>query len=140
MLGDGQPLGNQGTDVPGGELIAEWLTVPKHRHRACGWPLREVESWLLGNAIGLSGFLGLRRPMVVPNPEGLADPKIEILQAATKCPRRSRRDALVWRDKKSGQLLWGPDYNGALVPFVNDQWDIATARGGSQVWNHFSQP
>jgi hypothetical protein len=110
------------------ELIAEWLTVPKHRHLLLRVAVREVESWLLGDAAGLGSFLGLRVPIAAPNPERLADPKRELLQAAMRCPRRIMRDALVWRDKQSGQLSQGPDYNGALAPFVSDLWDIAAAR------------
>jgi hypothetical protein len=110
------------------ELIAEWLTVPKQRHFLLRVAVREVESWLLGDAPGLSQFLGLRQPIAVSQPEALEDPKRELLQASMKCPRRTMRDALVWHDEKSGRLFQGPDYNGALAPFVNGQWDIGSAR------------
>ena len=110
------------------DLLGEWLTVPKHRQFLLRVAVREVESWLLGDAAGLSKFLGLRQPMTVSNPEELADPKRELLEAAMLCPRRHMREALVWHDERGGQLFQGADYNGGLAPFVNDQWDIGIAR------------
>ena len=38
------------------------------------------------------------------------------------------REALVWRDSRSGRLHQGPDYNGTLAPFVRHDWDVDGAR------------
>ena len=110
------------------ELIAEWLTVPKHNYFLLRVAVREVESWLLGDDSGLSQFLGLRSPLSLPAPESLEDPKQTLLEASMRCSSRPRREALVWRDDRSGRLFQGPDYNGVLASFVNDQWDVAAAR------------
>jgi hypothetical protein len=109
------------------ELIGEWLRAPRHRHFLLRVAVREVESWLLGDASRLGKFLRLRSPLSVPDPESLADPKQTLLGAAMKCPSRLMREALVWRDEQSGRLFQGPDYNGTLARFVNGQWDVATA-------------
>jgi hypothetical protein len=109
-------------------LIAEWLPVPKHRHFLLRVAVREVESWLLGDALGLGKFLRLRTVLQVPDPESLPDPKQAVLAAAMKCPSRMMREALVWRDERSGRLFQGPDYNGALAHFVMNEWDVAAAR------------
>jgi hypothetical protein len=110
------------------ELIGEWLRTPRHRHFLLRVAVREVESWLLGDASRLGKFLKLRSPLSVPDPESLEEPKQALLGAAMKCPSRLMREALVWRDGQSGQLFQGPDYNGTLARFVNGQWDVATAR------------
>jgi len=110
------------------ELLADWLAVPKHPHLLLRVAIREVESWLLGDAAGLGKFLGLRVTIAAQNPETISDPKRTLLQAAIRSPRRALREALVWRDSQSGQLFQGPDYNGAMIPFVNNFWDVAVAR------------
>ena len=110
------------------ELIAEWLPVPKHGRFLLRVAVREVESWLLGDDAGLAKFLRLRSPLSVPAPESLEDPKQTLLGAAMRCPTRLMRDALVWRDDRSGRLIPGPDYTGTLVRFVNGRWDVAAAR------------
>lgn len=110
------------------ELIAEWLVTPKHNHFLLRVAVREVESWLLGDASGLKDFLGLRSPLVIATPEMLLDPKQTLLKAAMTCPNRLLRDSIVWCDKKNGRLAQGPDYNGTLARFVNSRWDVDTAR------------
>ena len=111
------------------ELIADWLSVPRHERFLLRVAVREVESWLLGDAAGLGRFLGSRSPLSVIAPEGLPDPKHVLLAAAMRSPSRSMREALVWRDDRSGRLCQGPDYNGALAPFVRARWDVDVARG-----------
>lgn len=110
------------------QLIEDWLGRPKHPHFLLRVAVREVESWLLGDPTGLKTFLGLRMPVVLPNPEQLADPKQELLKLALNSPRRAMRDALVWKDESSGRLFQGPDYNATLARFVAKEWDIAGAR------------
>lgn len=108
-------------------LIAQWLARPRHPRFLLRVAVREVEAWLLGDDVGLCSFLGLRKKFTCPNPEQLADPKAELLKAAMDCPRRSLREAIVCKDERSGRLLQGPDYNGALAGFVTKQWNIGDA-------------
>ena len=110
------------------QLIEEWLGRPKHPHLLLRVAVREVESWLLGDAVGLGRFLKLRSPLSVPDPESLANPKQTLLGAAEKSPSRLMREALLWRDERSGRLSQGPDYNGTLARFVSCHWDVAAAR------------
>ena len=102
--------------------------MPKHGHFLLRVAVREVESWLVGDGSGLAKFLRLRSPLSVPDPESLEDPKQALLGAAMKCPSRLMREALVWRDERSGLLFQGPDYNGTLARYVSCQWDVAAAR------------
>ena len=43
-------------------------------------------------------------------------------------PKRTLREALVWREELSGKLFQGPDYNGALSKFVHNKWGIPVAK------------
>lgn len=110
------------------QLIEEWLGRPKHPHLLLRVAVREVESWLLGDAAGFSAFLGLRTTFDLDNPEQLVDPKQELLKLAIKSPRRSIREALTWKDDSTGRLSQGPDYNATLAKFVTADWNIKKAR------------
>jgi hypothetical protein len=109
------------------ELITDWTPHPLHQNLLFRVAVREVESWLLGDVNGLSAFLRLKITFFVPNPENLTSPKEVLLKHALKCPKRQIRDALVWRDGKSGKIYQGPDYNATLGRFVTDQWNISLA-------------
>jgi Domain of unknown function (DUF4276) len=110
------------------ELIARWLGSARHPHFLLRVAVREVESWLLADEENLRSFLGLKRVLHLPDPETIPDPKTTLLGLAAKTRNRELRDALVWRDDRSGRLLQGPDYNGAMCPFVARHWDVSQAR------------
>lgn len=109
------------------QLLAEWLSVPKHSHLLLRVAVREVESWLLADDEGVRRYLGLRRAFTCADPEGLDDPKTTLLNLAESSPRRALREALVARDEGSGRLRQGPDYNGALARFVSEKWNLEQA-------------
>jgi hypothetical protein len=117
------------------ELIEQWLGRPKHPHFLLRVAVREVESWLLGDALGLARFLGLRTLPSVRTPELLTDPKDQLLRLALNASSREIREALVWEDPKSGRLLQGPDYNGTLAGFVLNKWNLGKARAACQSLN-----
>jgi hypothetical protein len=109
------------------ELITDWTAHPLPQNFMLRIAVREVESWLLGDRNGFSNFLRLKKSLQITNPENLIDPKEELLKNALKSPLRRIRDALVWRDKRTGKVHQGPDYNGTLGAFVTKQWDVTTA-------------
>jgi len=119
------------------ELIEQWLPHPKHPHFLLRVAVREVESWLLGDPVGLAEFLGLRSTPAVPAPELLPDPKDHLLRLALKAASRQVREALVWRDPRSGRLLQGPDYNGTLGGFVLKKWNMDRAREACRSLDRF---
>lgn len=90
--------------------------------------MREVEGWLLGDAAGLCTFLALKKQFDIQSPESLTDPKQELLRLAVDCSSREMREALVWRDDRSGRLYQGPDYNGILARFVSSKWNVVRSR------------
>jgi hypothetical protein len=111
------------------ELIADWTAHPLHPNLLFRVAVHEVESWLLGDGNGLADFLRLKKPLALGDPESLSDPKEVLLRHALKCPSRQIRDALVWRDDRTGKVYQGPDYNGTLSRFVTAHWDVSSARG-----------
>lgn len=102
--------------------------MPKHPHFLSRVAEREAESWLLGDPHGLRRFLRLRNPFEFANPDALPDPKQVLLKLAMNSPSRNMRESLVWRDKSSGRLCQGPDYNATLAKFVKGDWDICEAQ------------
>jgi hypothetical protein len=110
------------------ELIADWIVHPLNNHLLFRIAVREIESWLLGDVKGFSAFLRLKKQLSIPNPEDLSDPKQELLKYALMSPVRNIRDALAWRDDRTGQVYQGPDYNGTLGNFVRQFWDTSVAR------------
>lgn len=108
------------------ELLGEWLQHPKHPDFLLRVAVREVEAWLLASDEEFRNFLGLRKAVAFPDPEGLADPKLELLKLAAVSPRRELREAIARRDT-GGNLRQGPAYNSALAGFVNGPWNLLDA-------------
>lgn len=110
------------------DLIQDWLGHPPHPHFLLRVAVREVESWLLADMGELAQYLGLKKPVKVAPQEIASDPKAALLRLALGARPRIMHDALVWQDKKSGQLFQGPDDNGTLAGFVVKHWDTGRAR------------
>ena len=108
------------------ELLDEWLKHPRHPDFLLRVAVREVEAWLLACDLELRGFLGIRRELHVSAPDGLADPKAELLTVAADSPRRELREAIVRRDT-GGNLRQGPAYNSTLARFIDQKWQSETA-------------
>lgn len=111
------------------ELVTTWLAGrPKHNSFLFRVAVREVESWLLGDMAHLKSFLHLKGVPAAAAPEALLDPKQTLLRLSLRSRVRRIREAIVWRDDKSGRLFQGPDYNGVLAEFVTKHWKPSVAR------------
>lgn len=109
------------------DLVREWLAGrQRHPRFLLRVAVPEVEGWLLADGDGLRRFLGMRSGKDISQPERLADAKGELLLWAEKAATRDIREALVWRDEH-GQRHPGPDYNGTLVRFVRNNWNVEAA-------------
>jgi hypothetical protein len=108
------------------ELMANWLTAPRHQNLIFRVAVREVESWLLADRENFSRFLAVREALIPTNSDGLADPKAALVSAASRSRSRVIRDRIVPRPGSTAKQ--GPDYNACLGLFVRDQWDIRSAR------------
>ena len=106
-------------------LIDEWLVEPKQGNLLFRVAVREVEAWLLADTGGLSRYLAVGPNLFPANPESLADPKGTLIEVARKSRSAALRDGIV--PKRGSSAKQGPDYNGCLVRFVEELWDINSA-------------
>lgn len=109
-------------------LIREWFSHPKHPNLLFRVAVREVEAWLLADGTGVAHFFGVAESLIPRNVEALADPKQALINLARRSRRKMLREAIVPPPGSTRQQ--GPDYNGALFPFVQ-QWNIDEAMQNS---------
>ena len=111
-------------------LRAAWLPQPA-RHLCFRVVVREVEAWLLADAEGIAGFLGIARGKIPAQPERLNDPKQALVNLARGSRRRDIREDLVPRPESGRQL--GPAYSSRLIEFASGNWrpEIAAGRADS---------
>jgi hypothetical protein len=94
-------------------------------------PVRSIESWLLADALGLSRYLFLSSPALVPGqPELLVNPKQEMVNLARRSRRRAIREAMVPLPGMSVSV--GPEYTVRLIEFARCHWDPLAAAERSQ--------
>lgn len=110
-------------------LISDWLHVPKHPNLLFRIAVREVESWLLADPENLAEFLGVNTALIPKNTDAIADPKAAIVSLARRSRSRALRDRIA--PGKNSTAKQGPDYNGCLGSFVQEQWDPNAARRNS---------
>lgn len=117
------------TDLDAGEcaptLINKWLTEPCHPNLIFRVAVREVESWIMADVEGFSRFINVSRSLFPQDMDSLDDPKQFLIQMARKSRKKRLREAIVPRPGISARV--GPDYNGALVSFIFEEWDIGRA-------------
>ncbi len=111
-------------------LIKKWLPNPKNPNLLFRVAVREVESWILADQKGIAKYLGIQTILVPQNPDTLTDPKKILISLADKSRKKELREAIVPR--LGGQAEQGPDYNGALIAFVNERWNMNTAKSASR--------
>lgn len=87
--------------------------------------VRELESWLMADADGLTRFRGISKAVIPGNPETLPDPKQTFVNLARRCRRRLLRDAIVPTPEVSSVV--GPGYIDAIEEFVAEYWSIEAA-------------
>jgi hypothetical protein len=112
-------------------LIRAWLREDPHPNLLFRVAVREVESWLLADAIGFAGFLGINVRNIPENPDEIVDPKRKLIDLARTSRRREPRDSIIPRRGSTAKV--GPDYNGRLTAFVAKSWNLTEAakRSGS---------
>lgn len=106
-------------------LIEEWLPVPKHENLLFRIAVREVESWLLAHRKAFAGFLGIRESLIPLQPDELEDPKRVLIDLTNRSRKRRLREAIIPTAGSTAKI--GPDYNGALISFVQNCWNVQEA-------------
>lgn len=107
------------------ELMNTWLREPLHPNLMFRVAVREVETWLLADGAGFARFLGIRRILVPADVDAIDDPKACLIGLARRSPRRDLRQDIVPPPGSTRKI--GPNYNGRLISFVGDRWNLSAA-------------
>jgi hypothetical protein len=102
-------------------LISDWLDFKPHANLLFRVAVREVESWLLADRVGLSRFLGISDAHVPLLPDEVPDPKLTLVNLGRRSRIRAVRESIVPR--RGSTAVQGPNYNGCLGGFVRDRWN-----------------
>jgi hypothetical protein len=110
--------------------VADWLPAPAPFMRL-RVAVREVEAWLLADRERMASFLKVPLELMPQDPDGLADPKLRVVDLARRSRRKDIRVDLVPRDE-SGRKE-GPAYGSRLIEFAGQMWrpDRAAERSDS---------
>jgi len=111
-------------------IISEWLTQPKHPNLLFRIAVKEVEAWLLAHREAFAEFLGISVSLIPANVDEIPDPKQLLIYLAKKSKKRNLRDAIV-PDRNSTAKI-GKDYNGQLIQFVQNNWQVEAAQVNSR--------
>jgi hypothetical protein len=107
------------------ELMSTWLKEPVHPNLMFRVAVREVETWLLADGAGFAKFLGIRRTLAPADVDAIDDPKACLIRLARKSPRRELRWDIAPPPGSTRKI--GPNYNGRLISFVRDRWNLSAA-------------
>jgi hypothetical protein len=111
------------------DLIRDWLPIPKHDNLIFRVAVREVEAWLLAHRGAFSEFLGISNDLVPISPDEEPDPKQCLINLARRSRKTALRRAIVPKDGSTAKI--GPDYNGKLIGFLNNHWNVQEAAQNS---------
>lgn len=103
---------------------------PAHENLIFSVPTREVESWLLADRIGLSGFLKISDGKIDRNPDLLDDPKSKLINLAKSCKNPTAKRGIPPAERSVSKV--GLSYNTVLCDFVNTHWSIERAAENSE--------
>lgn len=88
--------------------------------------VREVEGWLLADAKGIFRFFRIQVSKVPIDVEAIADPKAFLIDLARQSPNGELRSDIV--PPKGSKRIIGPNENGRMIAFVQEDWDISSAQ------------
>jgi len=107
------------------KLVREWLAEEPHHNLIFRVAKREVESWVMADRNAFADFLRIPLAKIPLNiDEELDDPKAFLVMLAKRSKDRAIRNAIVPRHST---VKVGPDYNGKLIYFVQNKWNLERA-------------
>ncbi len=109
-------------------LIKDWFENPIHKNMIFRIAVREVESWLLADIEGYSRFLRISASHFPQFPELESDPKQTLINLTRRTRNRILKEDIV---PINNNARIGPNYNGRLMEFVFNYWDLNRAMGRS---------
>ena len=111
-------------------IITKWLGGDeRHPNLLFRVAVVEVEGWLLADRKAIAKFLGVPVAKLPENSDSIANPKQFLINLARSSNRSNIRDDLI--PKASGTAKVGPNYNGRLAEFIEDNWSCRRARDHS---------
>ena len=110
-------------------ILSEWLTQPKHPNLLFRIAVKEVEAWLLAHREAFAKFLGISVDLIPGDADRIPDPKLLLINLARRSRKRKLREAIVPERNSTAKI--GKDYNGQLIHFVNESWQVASAQTNS---------
>ncbi|GAB4132595.1 MAG: hypothetical protein Fur0046_02480 [Cyanobacteria bacterium J069] len=111
-------------------VLSDWLPYPKHPNLIFRVAVVEVEAWLLAHRKAFADFLGISIDLIPHDIDSETDPKRLLIDLAKRSRKRNLRDAIVPPQGSTAKI--GRDYNGQLIEFVNQNWQVAAARDCSR--------
>lgn len=105
-------------------LKTDWIDFSPNPEFIFRIAVREVESWLLADREGFSGFLNVSLANFPVNPDAEPDPKNKLIQLAKRSKKRTIGEDIVPLNQNA---RIGPNYNGCLSQFVLKFWNIQNA-------------
>ena len=109
-------------------LLRDWLPVKPNNQLLFRVAVHEVESWLLADRENFASFFSINQNLIPLNPDNEADPKCTVFSLAKKSRKKEIREAIVPIDEHA---INGPGYNIQLQRFIQNMWNIGSARKNS---------
>ena len=110
-------------------LIKDWLPEQGSSQLLFRVAVHEIESWLLADRGNFAAFFSISQKLVPLNPDSEADPKRTVISLAKRSRKREIREAIVPIDN---YVSIGPGYNMQFQNFIQNIWNIDSARKNSQ--------
>ncbi|MEP0859270.1 hypothetical protein [Trichocoleus sp. DQ-U1] len=110
-------------------LISSWLPQPRHPNLIFRVAIKEVEAWLLAHREAFAEFLNISVNLIPGDVDEIPDPKQLLINLARKSKKRNLRDAIVPDSNSTAKI--GKDYNGQLIQFVQQNWQVEPAQASS---------
>lgn len=87
--------------------------------------VREVESWALADAQGFAKFFRVQEEKITKQPEGLSDPKLEVINLLRFSKSKDIRTGCIPPPEFYSKT--GPDYNHFMQNFFSSEWSPSRA-------------
>ncbi|MDR2898066.1 MAG: DUF4276 family protein [Spirochaetaceae bacterium] len=106
-------------------LITDWLPYQRSGQLLFRVAVHEVESWLLADRENFAAFFSISKDIIPAEPDNEPDPKQTVISLAKRSRKREIREDIVPIDAYASI---GPGYNTQFQKFIQQFWDITTAR------------
>lgn len=105
------------------------LTKPVHSNLLYRFAVMEIESWVMAHREAMARFLSISLNLVPLAPDTILQPKEHLIGLAKKSRSSRIRQDIVPSSNSSAKI--GPDYNGVLSEFIEQNWNVDIAAESS---------